>query len=370
MLILQISDLHLSRYGEPTTWTQRDEDDGERWEDIHSWSGWHIEGCRDRKGRPDDLRLVDPQGLVHKIRSWPSRKADKAISALLSLAMDRQRTSAEELVKHRPTTEDLEALLRVDPTNNNLRFLRLVDDIHALDPEVLLLTGDITNDGFGYELVRHYLAPWISKESFYAVPGNHDTYDMFPRIGRYQRTAAKEQSYADFASACDLEPGEAGTYLRLFGDTAVVGINSCMMPRTPLSASGAVSKEQLAWLAELGNDPVFTGCRLRIGLMHHHLLRMPYTVGKRNPLEAGMRLRNAVDTMEVLTEARMDIIFNGHRHHGYVVKLPGRPMVISGPSSTMGCKAMGRCYAWRLDLEDEQPFPRMYELSLTNLDKE
>ena len=75
-----------------------------------------------------------------------------------------------------------------------------------------------------------------------------------------------------------------------------------------------------------------------------------------------MRLRNAVETLEVLSEAGVDIIFHGHRHHGYVVKLPGRPMVISSPSSTLGCESYGRPYFWRLDFGRRQPFPELEEI--------
>ncbi len=370
MLIIHLSDLHLSRYGEPVTWTLRADDEEERWEALHQWSGWQIEGLRDRKGRPDDLRLIDPEDIVHKVRSWPSRNDDKAISALLGVAMDRQRYSSQELVRSRPTAEDLQSLRRVDPENTNLRFMQLLGEVEAHAPEVVLITGDITNNGYGYELIQHYLAPWVERGTLFAVPGNHDTYDMLPRMGRSRRTQAKEECYAEFARSVDLLPGEEGAYLRLFGDMAVVGLNSCQMPKTPLSASGAVSKDQLRWLERLGQDPEFSACRVRVALVHHHLLRVPYTVGNRNPMEAGMRLRNAVDTMEMLTQANLDFVFNGHRHHGYVVKLPGRPMIISSPSSTLGCKSTGTAYTWRLDLADEQPFPVLLPLSLSGPEKE
>jgi hypothetical protein len=144
---------------------------------------------------------------------------------------------------------------------------------------------------------------------------------------------------------------------------AVVGINSCRLPRTPLSASGAVGSEQLVWLRELGHDAAFADARLRIGLVHHHLLRMPFMVGKRTPFEVGMRLRNAVEVMEVCTAAHLDMIFNGHRHHGYVVQLPERPMVISAPSSTLGCKTTGQTYAWIMNLADRHPFPIIHRLN-------
>jgi 3',5'-cyclic AMP phosphodiesterase CpdA len=346
MRLIHLSDLHLSRYGESGTWTQRDNDDDGRWELVQSWQRWRVEGLRDRKGRPDKLRLVDPEGLVHKLKSWPAKKDQRLIAVLLARAMKRHQTSTERLIQDRPPPDELAAMLRVDPGNTNLRFLHLIDDVVALAPDLIAITGDLTDHGFGYELVRHYLEPWIRAQRLFTVPGNHDTYDMLPRFGRV-----------------GLAANQAGAYVRRVGDVAVVGMNSCKMPRTPFSASGAVSKEQLVWLRELGHDAAFAGARLRLALVHHHVLRMPLEVGRRSPLEMGMRLRNAVEVMEVCTEARIDLLLHGHRHHGYMVQLPERPTVIAAPSSTLGCRSTGRTYAWLVDLAARRPFPVVHRLN-------
>ena len=77
-----------------------------------------------------------------------------------------------------------------------------------------------------------------------------------------------------------------------------------------------------------------------------------------------MRLRNAVDVMKACMQAGIDILFHGHRHHGYMVQLPGRPTVIAAPSSTLGCKSseIERVYGWRMNLADEYPFPVAHDL--------
>jgi hypothetical protein len=98
MRLLHLSDLHLSRYGESGTWTQGDGDD-DPWETIQTWQRWRIEGLRDRKGKPDKLRLIDPQGLVHKVKSWPAKKEDRVVGALITRAMKRHQTSTERLIE-------------------------------------------------------------------------------------------------------------------------------------------------------------------------------------------------------------------------------------------------------------------------------
>ncbi len=362
MIVLHLSDLHLTRYGETYMWTRRDQDEGRLWTPIHTWRRWQVEGARDRKGRPEDLRLVDPEGIVHKSRSWPSRRDDRAISDLLATAMKRHETSAEKLIEDPPPEEDLEPLLRLDPDNTNLLFLRLVKRVERISPDVIFITGDITDNGFGYRLVHHYLKPWIKRGRLLVVPGNHDTYDMIPRMGRGRRSEIKENSYIAFAEGIGMEPNKAGLYNKLLADLAVVGINSCMMPRVPLSASGEVSSEQLNWIRELGKDATFRAARLKVALVHHHILTMPHKVRGRSPIEAGMRLRNAVETMETLSEAGFDFILHGHRHCGYVVKLPGMPMVVASPSSSLGCELYGRPYMWQLDFSRQQPFPELVEV--------
>jgi hypothetical protein len=102
---------------------------------------------------------------------------------------------------------------------------------------------------------------------------------------------------------------------------------------------------------------------LRVALVHHHLLRMPLELGKRSPIEVGLRLRNASEVMDACKRAGIDILFHGHRHHGYTVQLPGHPMVISSPSSTLGCKSTDLQYVWLIDLDAARPFPLHFEIS-------
>ena len=356
MLLLHLSDLHLSRYGENRKWQPLENSD-EPWELQHSWQGWRIEGCKDRKNRPFRLRLIDPAGIVHHEKKWPQKGDDKVIAALLGLAMKRHATSADELIRVRPGSSDLASLLRVDPHNSNLRFMQLVEQVLPLQPEIIALTGDITDNGLGYNLVEHYLRPWIEQKRLLAVPGNHDTYEMFPGRGRKARLDAKMDRYRAFAQAVDMVPGQAGAWARFVGDFAFVGLSSCKPPVTPLSASGEVTSEQLAWMIELASSPRFRDARQRIVLMHHHLLRMPFEFSKGSPIEVGLRLRNAKEVMNACTEASIDVILHGHRHHGYSVKLPGHPLVVSSPSSTLGCKFTGLRYVWTLRLDEANPFP-------------
>jgi 3',5'-cyclic AMP phosphodiesterase CpdA len=362
MKLCHLSDLHLTRYGEHRYWTQLEQSE-EGWEKLHGWQGWRIEGKRDRKQRPEKLRLVDPGGVVHEVRKWPRGSDDKVVSKMVTVAMERHMTSVEALVQRRPTHEDLRTMLRVDPNNPNLRFLQVCDQVLAKGPEIVAITGDHTDNGFGYGLIQHFLEPWVKEGRLLVVPGNHDTYDMFPRKGRRDRVTIKEDAYRAFAGAVGCDSAEHGAYVRYIDDLAFVGLSSCKEPFVALSASGEVTQPQLTWLRELAEKPEYKKARLRLGMVHHHLLRMPMELGKRSPIEVGLRLRNAVEVMKACTEAKIDILLNGHRHHGYMVQLPDHPMVVSSPSSTWGCKSSNSRYVWMMDLEPKHPHPLAYKFS-------
>lgn len=359
MRLLHLSDLHLSRYGESGRWIPRADDDGA--EVLHTWEGWNVEGLRSpKRRRADRLRLVDPEGVVHEVRSWPKRD-DKAITHLLSRAMERHRTSAQRLIQDPPTPEELRSMLRLDPANTNLRFLEMLEQVLPLAPDLIAVTGDTTDNGFGYSLVSHKLSPWIQRSRLFVVPGNHDTYDMIPSRGRRSRRAAKEERFQRFAWDIGLAPDVGGAWSRTVGDVALVGLDSCTPPRTVISASGMVPKAQLRWLAGMAEDPAFRGARHRIVLLHHHLLRMPFAVGKKRDLpEMAMRLRNAPAVMEACRAAGVDLLMNGHRHRGYWVQLPNHPAVLSSPSSTLGCKFAKADYVWTLDLSADDLIPTLH----------
>lgn len=356
MRVLHLSDLHLSRYGESGPWIPRSPQ--EEAEVLVAWQRWQVEGLRSRRQKQAKVRLVDPEGVVHRVKSWP-RKDDRVIRSLLDLAKERHRTSAERLIDDPPDSAELSELLRHDPVNTNLLFLEMLGQVLSLDPDLVVITGDTTDNGFGYGLVLHHLEPWARRGCLMVVPGNHDTYDIFPRKGRRVRIAAKEGAYREFCQAIGLVPETNGAWVHPVDDVVFVGLDSCHPPLTPLSASGKVTSEQLRWLEGLGRSPSFLKARLRVGLLHHHLLRMPFALGKRSPIEMAMRLRNAPEVMESCRRAGLDLLLHGHRHHGYMVQLPGHPMVVSSPSSTLGCKFARSDYVWHVELGDRHPFPEL-----------
>ncbi|MCK4637364.1 MAG: metallophosphoesterase, partial [Methanomicrobia archaeon] len=51
----------------------------------------------------------------------------------------------------------------------------VIDVMHSIDPEMLVITGDLTDDGYvhEYEIAKRYIDR-IKTKNIIIVPGNHD----------------------------------------------------------------------------------------------------------------------------------------------------------------------------------------------------
>ena len=353
MVIAHLSDLHVSRFGEHVTSLRMRGVHGRRQPRGESWAlveevqaAWRIER------RLRELRLVDDGGIVHaRKRIEPAGEAEVR-RALVELASERLRADHRRLAAELPDEATTEALLAEDPTNTNLLFCRAAHCLRHDQPDWVLLSGDVTDDGVGYDLVLAALAPFVARGRVLAVPGNHDVYDspplVVPRHARKKRQEKRER-WAAFAAELGLPPG--GAWVReLDGDAILCGLDSCVPARTPFSASGAVTKDSLAAVeAALANAPPHA-CRL--AMLHHHVVNLPLRAAAWAPWQLGMRLRNAKEVYDFLLRHKFRGVLNGHRHVGYRYHPSHAPLFVSAPSTTLGCRsrAVDRPYYWRIEV--------------------
>lgn len=353
LVIAHISDLHVSRFGEHVSSlrsrrTHGMASRGGPWELVDTVEGWRIE----RSQR--ELRLVDDSGAVHARKRRQGVDADSVRDAFAARVRERMRTAYQRLAATLPGERELEALLAEDPTNTNLLFCRAARILAADRPDWIVITGDVTDDGVGYELVLAGLRPFIERGRVLAVPGNHDVYDsplfVVPAHAR-KRRADKLAAWGTFAAALAL-PSE-GLWLRELGaGVTMCGLDSCQPARTPLSASGAISRATLEALREQLRDAPAGGCRL--AMLHHHVVNPPVRAVGRAPWQLGLRLRNARVVYELLRELEFACVLNGHRHVGYRYHPSHAPLFVSAPSATLGCRsgASQSPFYWRLEIRD------------------
>ena len=355
MRIAHLSDVHVSRLGATLTQSRgliREAGDG--WEPIQDSDGWRIEMQR-AAGRTfqrlDHFRLVDDEGVVLETIKVKGQSEGAVIDELVHSMQVRKRSSAASLAEDLPDAAELKSLLAENPANNNLRFCAVAAQLLELDPEYVLITGDLTDDAVGFELFETALATFVADRRLVVIPGNHDIYASPPLVttkALRKTVAEKRRLWGAFAQR--IGQPMATSFIRDLGEGVVLAcLDSAHPPNIPGSASGEVLAHELEQLAGAfdarGDDSV------RICCLHHHIANPPADVIGSTPIQAGMKLRNAKRVMDTLNALGFQAVLNGHRHLGYRFHPAHSPLFLAAPSATMGCRSGHAPYFWMIDVD-------------------
>ncbi len=361
MIIAHLSDLHISRFGTSLTQTRalsRAATEGDPWETIREEAGgWRIQALRATQSRlrwKDRLRLVDPSGIIHDAIKIKKGEEEQSVAGLVALMERRQRVSAGALAASFPSAQELAALLAEDWDNGNLRFCAVAHQLRRDAPDWLLVTGDLTDDAEGFELIEAGFAPFIEARRLVCIPGNHDIYPSPPLVtspSARKTEAGKRRLWGTFAARVGMPAG--GSHVAMLGPSvALACLDSCHPPRIPASASGLVQLHELPQV--VGALDTLAGAEgLRLACLHHHITNPPRTALGSSPFQPGMRLRNARSVLEALSGAGVSVIMNGHRHLGYRYQPAGGPLFLSAPSTTMGCQSGQPPFYWQINVGPE-----------------
>lgn len=186
------------------------------------------------------------------------------------------------------------------------RVLNMVDDI---EPEILIVTGDLTDWGYEYEYeeVKEYFGK-IKVKNRIVVPGNHDSknegYIIFEQIFK-----TRYPYYVD-------------------GKVTILGIDSS----EPDIDDGHIGRESSAIIRE----KLSAKNKIKILALHHHLIPIPGTGRERHiPVDAG-------DVLRLCIELGINFVFSGHKHQPWVWKLENTYFITAGTATTRRLK--GRSY--------------------------
>ena len=362
LVLAHVSDLHVSEFGDTfhdrLRVVKRSANvasvDLGKLDVVWQESGWRV--LREKNKRRPKLGLVDPEGYAHPIPSVKeSGGVVDPIERAAAKACRLEARRAPVLASHVPAPAALRSMLEATPRNSNVRLLRAVQAIE--DADAVVITGDLTDDGAGYDLIEAAFARWKDKGMLFAIPGNHDLY-LFPLrgSGRPKPThASKRAAWNAFAERLGLNLHPTGAWCKLFpqADTVIVGLDSCARPqRRFFRHNGGVGPEQLAFLRELGQGADFKAARHRLVLLHHHVVPLPHGVGRRAPSEIGMRLDDAKSAAEVFDEIGITAVLHGHRHVSEQRQPAGSNFtILASPSLTLGCRSGDDPSFWRIDLD-------------------
>jgi 3',5'-cyclic AMP phosphodiesterase CpdA len=186
-----------------------------------------------------------------------------------------------------------------------------------LEPELVLVTGDLTHRGRRAELEQAAAILSSLERPFLAVPGNHDIPYTFP--ARFTSTFTEWERV--FTAA---EPVYRSNGL------VVAGLSSVRPWR---QQAGALRDEQLERAAtQLSSAPEGA---LRIVALHHHLAAPPWRAKRKRPLAR----RDAV--VQSLAAAGAQLVVGGHVHQAGIAERREFEVLDGGTGSLVLATAPG-----------------------------
>jgi Icc protein len=179
---------------------------------------------------------------------------------------------------------------------------KAIDEINALAPDLIAVTGDLTEDGLFEEFqeAKRYLQQLRCKQIVISS-GNHDArttgYRLFP----------------DFFG----EPSS----LTEIKNTVIIALNSSR----PDQDGGEIGYRQRLWLKECLDR--YKG-KFKVVTFHHHLIPIPDTGMEKN------MIFDAGDVLWTLISHSADVVLCGHRHRPWIWTADKLNIIHAGAVST------------------------------------
>lgn len=206
---------------------------------------------------------------------------------------------------------------------------RLIRDIQHHDPDLLLISGDLTNLALPEEFRQ--AAEWMNALPFKRIsliPGNHDALirTEWHNTHAYWTPWTKAYGFKDYPIVSQ------------YGSTAIIGINSAI-PTPPFFANGHIYQNQLKnvrlALQQAKKEKLF-----RIVVLHH-----PPVSGIVSERKA-LRERKALQ--QILLEEGVEMILYGHVHKTITQKFLHTNIPLLGiASASANSSHPARQAAWR-----------------------
>ncbi len=186
---------------------------------------------------------------------------------------------------------------------------RVFETVNLLAPDLLIISGDLTTEGHvhEYERILDYLKLFTVKNRL-IVPGNHD---------------ARNEGYMIFEEIFS-------TRYPSFEDDrlCVLGVDSSQ----PDIDDGHIGRSNYQLITRQLSDT----SRLKIMVMHHHLVPIPGTGRERHiPTDAG-------DVLKLCVDLDVRIILSGHKHLPWVWHIENTWLITGGTATSQRLK--GRSY--------------------------
>jgi len=182
------------------------------------------------------------------------------------------------------------------------KFDILVDEVNELNPDVIVITGDLTNQGLMKEYKKcKLLLEKFNTKKIITISGNHD----------YRNTG-----YLLFKKFFPFE-----TINELDDDVVLVTVGTARPDRN----EGEVGYRQNLWLERTMKK---YKDKIKIVAMHHHLIAIPDTGSdQRTVVDAG-------DVLRTILDSNVDVVLCGHKHRPWAWNFKTLTVVNAGTATS------------------------------------
>jgi len=228
----------------------------------------------------------------------------------------------------------------------------LVDDIKAMNPDHIAVTGDLVNVGLPleFETALTFLETLGEGQDVTVVPGNHDA---------YVRSTANHAllNWGDYMRGDgvtgDVTADQAFPFVRRRDGIAIIGVSSAI-PTQPFMATGKVGRAQLERLGHVLDELAKEGL-FRVVMIHHPPCG----------IRAGhKRLIDSDAVRACLAAHGAELVICGHDHRPMVEMLQGPHSglipVVEAPSFAAGPEDNhwpGGYHLYRIERTQDSSFP-------------
>ena len=181
-------------------------------------------------------------------------------------------------------------------------FETVIKEVNELNPDTILITGDLTNEG----LIKEYekckkLVSKLNCKKIISISGNHDY---------------RNSGYLAFKKFFPFE-----TVNVLEKDIVLVTVGTARPDRN----EGEVGYRQNLWLERTMQK---YADKVKILAMHHHLVGVPDTGSDR------VTVIDAGDVLKTILDTKVDLVLCGHKHRPWIWNFKDLSIVNAGTASS------------------------------------
>ena len=196
----------------------------------------------------------------------------------------------------------------------------LIKILNEKSPDIVAITGDITDDGYihEYEIAKDFLDRIKARKII--IPGNHD---------------ARNKGYEIFEEIF-------GTRYPYYENAKLIilGIDSS----EPDIDDGHIGRENYPMIKE----KMAKNKKIKILALHHHLIPIPGTGRERNiPIDAG-------DVLNLCIKFGINFVLSGHKHLPWIWKLENTYFITAGTACSRRLKGKSYPSFNLFEIEDTQ----------------